>query len=47
MEVLRQLNDATGVMAVMIAIFVVGVVADGLFARLDSFVRRRWGVLEA
>jgi NitT/TauT family transport system permease protein len=47
MEVLRQLNDATGVMAVMIAIFVVGVVADGLFGRLDSFVRRRWGVLDS
>jgi NitT/TauT family transport system permease protein len=47
MEILRQLNDATGLMAVMIAIFTVGVLADGLFGRLDRAVRRRWGVAES
>jgi ABC-type nitrate/sulfonate/bicarbonate transport system permease component len=47
MEILRQLNDATGVMAVMIAIFAVGVIADGVFGRVDRVVRRRWGVVES
>jgi NitT/TauT family transport system permease protein len=46
MEVLRQLNDAAGVMALMIAIFAVGVLADGVFGRMDRAVRRRWGVAE-
>ena len=46
LEVLRQLNDATGVMAVMIAIFAVGVLADAAFGRVDRAVRRRWGVVE-
>ncbi len=43
MEVLRQLNDSTGVMAVLLAIFVVGVVADMAFSKVDKAVRRRWG----
>ncbi len=47
MEILRQLNDSTGVMAVMIAIFAVGVLADGVFGRVDRAVRRRWGVSES
>jgi ABC-type nitrate/sulfonate/bicarbonate transport system permease component len=47
MQNLRDLSDATGVMALMIAIFVVGVVADGFFGRLERFVRGRWGVLES
>ncbi len=46
MDVLRQLLDAKGVIAVMIAIFVVGVLADAIFGRVDQAVRRRWGVLE-
>jgi len=46
MEILRQLSDATGVMAVMIAIFTVGVLADAVFGRMDRAVRRRWGVSE-
>jgi NitT/TauT family transport system permease protein len=46
MEVLRQLNDSTGVMAVLIAIFVVGVSADALFSFADKAVRRRWGATE-
>jgi NitT/TauT family transport system permease protein len=47
MEILRQLNDATGVMALMIAIFTVGVLADAVFGRMDRAVRRRWGVAES
>ncbi len=46
MDVLRQLLDARGVIAVMITIFVIGVVADTVFGRVDRAVRRRWGVLE-
>jgi NitT/TauT family transport system permease protein len=46
MEVLRQLNDSTGVMAVLIAIFCVGVIVDTLFTRVDRAVRERWGVAE-
>ena len=46
MDVLRQLLDAKGVIAVMIAIFVIGVLADAIFGRVDQAVRRRWGVLE-
>src|SRR5262245_42886427 len=46
MEILRDFSDATGVMAVMIAIFTVGVLADGIFGRMDRAVRRRWGVSE-
>jgi NitT/TauT family transport system permease protein len=47
MEVLRQLNDSTGVIAVLIAIFVIGLLADALFSRVDKYVRRRWGAAEA
>ena len=47
MEVLRQLNDSTGVIAILIAIFVVGVVADALFSQVDKAVRKRWGAAEA
>lgn len=47
MEILRQLSDATGVMAVMVAIFTVGVLADAVFGRIDRAVRRRWGVSES
>jgi NitT/TauT family transport system permease protein len=47
MEVLRQFNDSTGVMAVLIAIFVIGLLADAVFSRVDKFVRRRWGAAEA
>ena len=47
MEVLRQLNDSQGVMAILVAIFVVGVIADALFSRIDKAVRRRWGAVDA
>ena len=47
LEIFRGLSDATAVMAVMIAIFVVGVLADMVFGRVDRIVRRRWGVIDA
>jgi NitT/TauT family transport system permease protein len=47
LELFRQLNDATSVLAIMIAIFVVGVLADMVFGRVDRIVRRRWGVIDA
>jgi NitT/TauT family transport system permease protein len=47
LELFRQLSDATSVIAIMIAIFVVGVLADMVFGRVDRTVRRRWGVIDA
>jgi NitT/TauT family transport system permease protein len=44
MEILRQLLDTQGVLAVLIAIFVVGVIADAAFSTADRVVRRRFGV---
>ncbi|MEP6470233.1 MAG: ABC transporter permease [Chloroflexota bacterium] len=44
----RELNDARGLMATMIVILVIGIVVDAvLFGRLDTAIRRRWGLLEA
>lgn len=41
----RQLNDIARVMSVMVVIAVVGLVVDRLlFVRLESAVRRRWGL---
>jgi hypothetical protein len=31
----------------MIVIFILGVVADSLFGRVDLAIRRRWGLLES
>jgi NitT/TauT family transport system permease protein len=44
----RELNDARGLLATMIVILVIGIVVDALFfGRLDTAIRRRWGLLEA
>lgn len=41
----RNLSDAVGLLAMMIVILVIGVVVDALvFGRLDTAVRRRWGL---
>jgi NitT/TauT family transport system permease protein len=43
----RDLNDSAGLIAVMIAILVVGIVVDTVFfGTLDRAVRRRWGLIE-
>jgi NitT/TauT family transport system permease protein len=42
----RNLNDAAGLMAMMIVILVIGIVVDTLFfGTLDRWVRRRYGLL--
>jgi NitT/TauT family transport system permease protein len=44
----RNLNDYTGIMATMIAIFLVGVILDALvFGQLDRVVRKRHGLIDA
>ena len=47
MEVSRQLSEVKDVIAIMIAVFLVGVLADTVFSKVDRAVRRRWGVLDA
>lgn len=46
LSLLRDLNDARGLMATMIVILVIGILVDALFfGRLDTAIRRRWGLL--
>jgi NitT/TauT family transport system permease protein len=43
----RNFNDYTGILATMVAIFIVGVVMDALvFGQLDRYVRRRYGLID-
>ncbi|MET0880369.1 MAG: ABC transporter permease [Acidimicrobiales bacterium] len=43
----RNLQNADGLLAVMIAILVIGILVDSLvFGTLDRAIRRRWGVLD-
>jgi len=41
----RDLSDAEQLLALMIVIFVIGVVIDSLFSALDRSIRQRWGLL--
>ena len=43
----RDLADAEQLLAIMIVIFVIGVVIDSLFGTLDRAIRLRWGLLGA
>jgi len=48
LQLSRELNDARGLLATMIVILVIGIVVDAvLFGRLDTAIRRRWGLVEA
>jgi NitT/TauT family transport system permease protein len=48
MQTARDLNDAVALMAAMVVILVIGIVVDSLvFGRLESVVRRRWGLTNA
>jgi NitT/TauT family transport system permease protein len=48
LQLSRELSDARGLLATMIVVLVIGIVVDALFfGRLDTAVRRRWGLLEA
>jgi NitT/TauT family transport system permease protein len=47
LEANRNLNDYTGILATMVAIFIVGVVMDAaVFGQLDRYVRRRHGLID-
>jgi sulfonate transport system permease protein len=41
----RGVPDRQQLLALMVVIFVIGVVIDGMFGALDRSVRRRWGLL--
>ena len=41
----RDFADAEQLLAILIVIFVIGVVIDGLFGALDREIRRRWGLV--
>jgi NitT/TauT family transport system permease protein len=43
----RQLSDYEGLLAVMIAIFIVGLVIDSIFGIFDRAIRRRYGLIDA
>ncbi len=43
----RDLADAQQMLALMIVIFVIGVLIDGVFGAMDRAIRRRWGLLVA
>jgi NitT/TauT family transport system permease protein len=40
----RELSDAEQLLALMIVIFVIGIVIDSLFGTLDRAIRQRWGL---
>jgi NitT/TauT family transport system permease protein len=40
-----KLLDMQQLLAIMIVIFVFGILVDSLFGTLDTAVRRRWGLL--
>jgi len=41
----RDLADAQQMLALMIMIFAIGVLIDGIFGAMDKAIRRRWGLL--
>ena len=47
LDVERQLNSSAGVMAVMMMIFIIGVLIDAcFFGTLDRWIRRRYGLID-
>jgi len=46
-QVARDFADADQLLAIIVVIFVIGVVIDSLFSSLDRVIRRRWGLLGA
>lgn len=45
---MRDLNDARGLLSTMVVVLIIGILVDALFfGRLDTAIRRRWGLLEA
>jgi NitT/TauT family transport system permease protein len=46
-QVARDFADSEQLVAIIVVIFVIGVVIDSLFGSLDRVIRRRWGLLGA
>jgi NitT/TauT family transport system permease protein len=46
-QVARDFADAEQLLAIIVVIFVIGVVIDSLFGILDRGIRRRWGLMGA
>jgi len=48
LQLAREFADARGLLSTMIVILVIGILVDAvLFGRLDTAIRRRWGLLES
>jgi sulfonate transport system permease protein len=46
-QVARDFADMEQLLAIIVVIFVIGVVIDSMFGALDRVIRRRWGLLGA
>jgi len=46
-QIARDFADMEQLLAIIVVIFVIGVVIDSLFTSLDRVIRRRWGLLGA
>lgn len=44
LQLARGFGDAEQMLAILIVVFVIGVLVDGLFGALDAEVRKRWGL---
>jgi NitT/TauT family transport system permease protein len=42
----RELADSPGLIAYMIVVLFIGIVVDTVFGRVDTSIRRRWGLLQ-
>ena len=47
LDTARQLNQASSLIAWMIVILLIGIFVDVIFGRVNTSIRRRWGVLDA
>lgn len=47
LDTARQLNQSVSLIAWMIVILVIGIAVDVVFARANTAIRRRWGVLDS
>ena len=46
LQTARDLNDATGLFAMMIVLLAIGLVVDAGFGAADNALRRRWGLVD-
>lgn len=47
LQAARNLSDTRQLLALMVVIFVIGIVVDSLFGSLDNAIKSRWGLLGA